>query len=246
MIYIDLNCDMGEGAGNDAAIMPYITSANIACGFHAGDEDTMRQTMRIAKTYGVAIGAHPSYPDREHFGRKEMHLPNSDIYTIITQQLSNLNAIAQKEEVLLNHVKPHGALYNQAAKDMSLAKAIVNAVKDFNPRLKLVGLSGSYLITAADDAGLQSVSEVFADRTYTAEGHLTPRSQANALIEEETESLQQVLQMVLHSTVATTSGKTIPIKAETICLHGDGLHAAAFAKRIYTALLAQGIGLKSF
>jgi UPF0271 protein len=182
MNYIDLNCDMGEGAGNDAVILPYITSANIACGFHAGDEHTMRQTIRSAKTYKVAIGAHPSYPDRLHFGRQEMNLSDSEIYTLVYQQLSILDAIAKEEDMVLNHVKPHGALYNQAAKDIRLATVIANAVNDFDPRLKLVGLSGSCLVNAAAAVGLHSISEVFADRTYTDNGHLTPRTQANAMI----------------------------------------------------------------
>ena len=245
MNYIDLNCDMGEGAGNDAIIMPYITSANIACGFHAGDEHTMRQTIRSAKTYKVAIGAHPSYPDREYFGRQEMNLSDSEIYTLINQQLSILDAIAKEEDVVLNHVKPHGALYNQAAKDVRLATVIANAVNDFDPRLKLVGLSGSCLVNAAAAVGLHSISEVFADRTYTDNGHLTPRTQANAMITTEEESIQQVLQMVLKGTVTSTLGKAIAIKAETICLHGDGPHAAAFAERIYAVLQEKGIVLKS-
>jgi UPF0271 protein len=245
MNYIDLNCDMGEGAGNDAIIMPYITSANIACGFHAGDEHTMRQTIRSAKTHKVAIGAHPSFPDREYFGRQEMNLSDSEIYTLINQQLSILDAIAKEEDMVLNHVKPHGALYNQAAKDMRLATVIANAVNDFDPRLKLVGLSGSCLVNAAAAVGLHSISEVFADRTYTDNGHLTPRTQANAMITTEEESIQQVLQMVLKGTVTSTLGKAIAIKAETICLHGDGPHAAAFAERIYAVLQEKGIVLKS-
>ena len=245
MNYIDLNCDLGEGAGNDTAIMPYISSANIACGFHAGDEHTMRQTIRTAKKYKVAIGAHPSYPDRVHFGRQEMDLSDSQIYTLIYEQLSILDAIAKEEDVVLNHVKPHGALYNQAAKDMRLATIIANAVNDFDPRLKLVGLSESCLVTAAAAAGLQSINEVFADRTYTDNGHLTARTQANAMITTEEESIQQVLQMVLKGTVTSTLGKTIAIRAETICLHGDGPHAAAFAKRIYAVLQEKGIVLKS-
>ena len=245
MNYIDLNCDMGEGAGNDAIIMPYITSANIACGFHAGDEHTMRQTIRSAKTYKVAIGAHPSYPDRLHFGRQEMNLSDSEIYTLINQQLSILDAIAKEEDMVLNHVKPHGALYNQAAKDVRLATVIANAVNDFDPRLKLVGLSGSCLVNAAAAVGLHSISEVFADRTYTDNGHLTPRTEANAMITKEEESIQQVLQMVLKGTVTSTLGKTIAIRAETICLHGDGPHAAAFAERINAVLQEKGIVLKS-
>jgi UPF0271 protein len=245
MNYIDLNCDLGEGAGNDTAIMPYISSANIACGFHAGDEHTMRQTIRTAKKYKVAIGAHPSYPDRVHFGRQEMDLSDSQIYTLIYEQLSILDAIAKQEDMVLNHVKPHGALYNQAATDGCLAKAIANAVHDFDPRLKLVGLSGSCLVTAAAAAGLQSISEVFADRTYTDDGHLTPRTEANAMITTEEESIQQVLQMVLKGRVTSTLGKTIAIKAETICLHGDGPYAATFAKRIHAILQEKDIVLKS-
>jgi len=243
-MHIDLNCDMGEGAGNDAAIMPFITSVNIACGYHAGNEDTMRQTISLAIENNVAIGAHPSFPDREHFGRREMSLSAGEVYQLVYEQLVILQNIANESKAVLHHVKPHGALYNQAARQQDLADAIVQAVKDFNSSLILVGLSGSCLITAAQHGGLKAASEVFADRTYQDDGSLTPRTQPKALIEDESESLRQVLQMVRFGTVTATSGKTIPIAAETICIHGDGAQAAVFAQRIHAMLKENNIELK--
>lgn len=242
---VDLNCDMGEGTGNDNDIMPFISSANIACGYHAGDEDTMNRTIELAMEYGVSIGAHPSFPDMENFGRKEIHLDENVLYDIIVLQIQVLDTIAESAGVSIHHVKPHGALYNMGAKDPTIAAVIARAVKDTDPNLVFYGLSGSHLINEAKNLGLKTASEVFADRTYQDNGSLTPRSQNNALIETEEQALQQVLQMIKKGTVKTISGKTIPIIAETICIHGDGKHAAVFAKKINEALKREGIMISS-
>ena len=237
MLRCDLNCDMGEGMGNDAALMPYITSANIACGYHAGDEAMMHQTVQLAKSNGVAIGAHPSFPDRENFGRKKMDLTPDEVYNVVKAQITKLKAITLSDEVSLCHVKPHGALYNMAAKEAAIAGAIAKAVKEVDANLVLFGLSGSCLIREGKALGLQTKCEVFADRMYGDDGSLTPRTQKGALIENEARVLQQVLQMLNQNCVTTTSGKVIPITAETICLHGDGPNAVALAKALYKALL---------
>jgi UPF0271 protein len=242
---IDINCDMGEGAGNDAAIMPFISSANIACGYHAGDEETMRQTIELCLNSKIAIGAHPSYPDRENFGRTDMRLPAGDVYDLVVKQIRLLEKIAASANTTLSHVKPHGALYNMAARDKYLAPVMALAVKDANEKLILFGLSGSHLITEGKNLGLRTVSEVFADRTYQDDGRLTPRHKPGALIEEADKAADQVLQMIKEGTVTALSGKKIPIVAETICIHGDGAHAAEFAKAIHAALVKEGIQIKS-
>lgn len=236
MLQCDLNCDMGEGIGQDAAIMPFITSANIACGYHAGNEDIMVQTLLLTKSFGVNAGAHPSYPDRENFGRKDMLLTPQEVYELLANQINKLKSVALAHNVQLHHVKPHGALYNMAAKDIELAKTIAQAVKDVDAKLILFGLSGSYLITAGMELGLQTKSEVFADRTYDDDGFLTPRSIPGALLQDEAAVVQQVLEMLNEKSVTTRLGLKIPILAETICLHGDGKNAAALAEVIFKAL----------
>lgn len=227
---------MGEGIGNDEAIMPFITSANISCGFHAGNGDTIRQTVLLAKKYNVRIGAHPSFRDKENFGRREMKLPADKLYAIVLEQLIKMDLIVKEKGVKLYHVKPHGALYNMAAREAMIAKTIAQAVKDFNDDLVLYGLSNSFLISEAEALGLETASEAFADRTYQSDGSLTPRSEPDALIENEEQCIRQVLQMVKEGTVTATSGKIIPIIADTICIHGDGKHAVSFAKKIHEAL----------
>ncbi|MDQ6813319.1 MAG: LamB/YcsF family protein [Bacteroidota bacterium] len=246
MIRCDLNCDLGEGMGNDAAIIPYITSANIACGYHAGDETTMRETVILAKDAGVAIGAHPSFLDKENFGRTEIEdVKPGQVYELVMAQLDILQEIVFGCNARLYHVKPHGALYNMAAKNASLANAIAKAVHDFDKSLVLFGLSGSHLISEANAVGLKTASEVFADRTYQNDGNLTPRGLPNALIEDEQQSLQQVLQMIRNREVTATSGKKISIVAETVCLHGDGKKAVEIAKAIHQRLKAEGIKVMS-
>lgn len=233
---IDLNCDMGEGIGHDALIMPYITSASIACGFHAGDVNAMYDTIELAVKHNVSVGAHVSYMDKTNFGRTEMNLPHEEVYELVAQQLILLKEITDLFNIQLTHVKPHGALYNQSARDAALAKTIARAVKDFDQQLILFGLSGSHSAREAELLGLKTFSEVFADRSYQDDGSLTARSQPGALIEDVSEAIKQVLQMINEGTVTTVSGKTIPIKAQTICIHGDGIHAVQFAKAIHDAL----------
>jgi UPF0271 protein len=243
---IDLNCDMGEGLSNDSMIMPWISSVNIACGYHAGDEETMRRTVELTLQNGVSIGAHPGFADKANFGRTEMQLSLTEVSELVAAQVFILQKIANEFGVKLHHVKPHGALYNMAAKDAMLANAIAKTVHDIDSGLVLYGLSGSYSISEAKKIGVKTASEVFADRTYQDNGNLTPRTQPNALIETEEASLQQVLQMIEQKTVTSVNGKQVPIQAETICLHGDGAYAVAFAKNIYYTLQQNQVGIKSF
>lgn len=246
MRYIDINCDMGEGMDNDAALMPYISSANIACGYHAGNEETMQQTVALASRYGVAIGAHVSFLDKENFGRKEMELPPDVVYELVLQQLIILQKIVKTQAVSIKHVKPHGALYNMSARDKQLADIIARVVHDFDPSLILVGLSDSHSINEAKTLGLQTASEVFADRRYEENGSLRSRSLPGALLEDADEVAEQVLKMVSNKTVIAITGKEIPVTAETICIHGDGKHAVEFAQTIYQNLKNHSIEIKPF
>jgi 5-oxoprolinase (ATP-hydrolysing) subunit A len=237
---------MGEGIENDEALMPFITSANIACGYHAGDETTMRSTVMMAKKAHVAIGAHPSFLDRENFGRTEIKdITPQQVYDVVIAQLTSIHKIVIECNAHLHHVKPHGALYNMAAKDPALSMAIAHAIYDFDKTHVLFGLSGSYLISEAKAMGIKTASEVFADRTYQDDGNLTPRTKLNALIEDEEQAIGQVIQMIKKGTVTATSGKEVPILAETICLHGDGKNAVAFASAINKRLIAENITIKS-
>jgi UPF0271 protein len=215
-----LNCDLGEGIGNDAALMPYIDEANIACGFHAGDAFTMRETVALCIRHGVKMGAHPSYLDRENFGRKEIELSPEEIYLLVKKQIETLNQIIKTAGGTLNHVKPHGALYNTSAKNPKVAKAIAKAVKDVNEDLILFGLKGSLSIEAAKEMGLQTAEEAFADRRYESDGSLSPRSQPGACFTDIQDVLDQVEK----------------IKADTWCIHGDGPHALEFAKALKAKL----------
>jgi UPF0271 protein len=230
---MDINCDMGEGIGHDDELMPFISSANIACGYHAGDESTMRRTIRLCLQYGVKPGAHPSFDDKENFGRTMMHLPGNKVYDLVIAQLRIISAIAVEENTKLHHVKPHGALYNMAAKDSIMAKAIARAVKDFDSTLMYYGLSGSVMIEEAVALGLRTASEVFADRTYQPDASLTPRSLPNALITKVEVIESQVLKLYKENKVTAINGEEIFLKADTICIHGDGEHAVEFAKAIY-------------
>ncbi|MEP7128535.1 MAG: 5-oxoprolinase subunit PxpA [Chitinophagales bacterium] len=242
---IDLNCDMGEGMMYDAQLMQLISSANIACGFHAGDEDTMNKTIELAIENKVAIGAHPGFPDKEYFGRRNLPMSTIEIYEIVTAQIVILKKIADQFKIKLHHVKPHGALYNLAAKDRTIAQSIAHAVNDADSTLMLYGLSGSYLVSEAHAIGLKTVSEVFADRTYQDDGTLTPRTDANALIETEEKCIAQVLQMTDEQTVTSVHTVCVPIVAQTICLHSDGKNAVAFAKKIVEALKQQQIEISA-
>ena len=245
-MHIDINCDMGEGMPNDAELMTLISSANIACGFHAGDENTMRRTIELALQHNVSIGAHPGFPDRANFGRTEMDFPDEDIVAIVSEQVYQLLDLVFAMGGKLKHVKPHGALYNMSARNYSLAAAIANAVYEIDDQLVLFGLSGSASIQAAKDIGLKTANEVFADRTYQDDGSLTPRKQANALIVNPTDAEQQVLQMIMKNEVTSIHHKTVPLSCDTICIHGDGDHAVPFARQINRLLQKHQIELRSF
>jgi UPF0271 protein len=262
---------MGEGMATDADIFPFISSANIACGAHAGDGETMRVTVEQALRHGVAIGAHPSYADRVHFGRIDVlesasgkgdrSLGFAALPDLLYEQLHRLQTICDQYGVRLHHVKPHGALYNRAAKDAEVSALICRAVAAFDPSLLLYGLSGSEMERQAGVCGLSFVSEVFADRGYRSDGSLVPRSEAHALIEDPEEAIAQVLKMVREGKVRVagmgeidgvmkggvqTTGAVleVPLRAETVCIHGDGVHAVEFARIIHDVLLTNGIDIK--
>lgn len=225
---IDLNCDMGENIGNDELIMPHITSANIACGYHAGSAKTMRETVRLAKKYGVNVGAHPSWLDVEGFGRREMWLPADEVEALILDQVSALAAIAEAEGVKLHHVKPHGALYNQAAKDFPLAESVARAVKNFNGGLILVGLAGSRLIEAGVEVGLRVANEGFPDRNYNPDGTLVSRKESHAIIESPEEVARHTMELIRDGVLF--EGKRV--RVDTLCLHGDHPRVVENAKSI--------------
>jgi UPF0271 protein len=242
---IDLNADLGEGAGSDEALLGLVSSPNSAWGWPAGDAKTMRQCVRWAMEHGVAIGAHPSFPDRENFGRSTMHLPPDEVVANVLYQVGALAAIVKAEGGKLSHVKAHGQLYNQAVKEPELADALCEAVRRFDPSLRFFGLAGSGMIDAARRAGLTPVEEVFADRGYMPDGSLVPRSQPGALIEDEDQSLAQTLSLVRDRKVTAIDGSTVPVNAQTVCLHGDGAHALAFARRIRDRLQQEGIAVRA-
>ena len=226
---IDLNCDMGENIGNDEEIMPYISSANIACGFHAGDSKTMQATVRLAKRHGVYVGAHPSWLDLEGFGRREMSLPPDEVEALILYQVGALAAIAKAEGVELHHVKPHGAIYNQAAKDRELANAIAYAVKRFSGDLILVGLAGSRLIEAGLEVGLKVMNEGFPDRNYNPDGTLVSRKEPHAMIESPEEVAKHALDLIQNGILFVEKR----VKVDTLCLHGDHPRVLENAKLIH-------------
>lgn len=237
---IDLNCDLGEEAGDDEAIMPYITSANIACGFHAGNADVMRATVKLAKKYGVNIGAHPGWKDRENFGRLEMNVPAEEAEEIVFQQIQTLVEIAKAEGVDLTHVKPHGALYNQAAKDRGLAEAIVRAVKRISVDLILVGLAGSGLCEAGVEAGIRVAGEGFPDRAYNPNGTLMSRSKAGALIESPQKVAGNAIRLIRDGILF---GEKV-VHVDTLCLHGDHPNAAKNAKLLREVLERNGVSVQ--
>ena len=243
---IDLNSDLGESFGNykigmDDQIIPLITSANIACGFHAGDPSVMKKTVALAVKNGVGIGAHPGYPDLVGFGRRKLAASPDDVYAMIVYQVGALAAFAKAAGGRLQHVKPHGALYNTAAKDAVLSEAIAQAVYDVDKDLILYAQPGTESIKAAEKIGLKTACEVFADRTYQDDGSLTPRTQPGAMITDEAKSIAQVLSMVLDKKVTTLSGKVIPIKADSICVYGDGPKALTFVNKIRETLKKEGV-----
>lgn len=248
---IDLNSDLGEsfGAytmGMDEKILEVITSANIACGFHAGDPNVMQKTVQLALKNNVAIGAHPGFPDLVGFGRRNLAVSPKETYAMMVYQIGALQGFIKAEGGVMQHVKPHGALYNMAAKDKALAEAIAESLYKIDSELILFALAGSEMVIAAKKIGLRVAEEVFADRTYQKDGTLTPRSQPNSMITDEKNSLQQVLRMVKEQKVTATDGTEVLLQADTICVHGDGEHALFFSKKIKETLSQEHIQISAF
>ena len=243
---VDLNCDLGESFGRyklglDEEVIGRVSSANVACGFHAGDPGVMAATVGMAKAAGVAVGAHPGFPDLQGFGRRNMNMDAAELHDAVLYQVAALAGFAKAAGMELQHVKPHGAMYNMAVKNMDLARAVCSAVRDFDPGLILLAPGGSCLQQAADECGLAFACEVFADRGYQADGSLVPRSQPGAMIEDEDEAIARVLRMVKEGLVRTADGQDIAVQADSVCVHGDGPKALAFVQRIREALLAAGV-----
>lgn len=243
---VDLNCDLGEGAGQDATLMPLITSANIACGAHAGDAETMRETVQLALRHGVAIGAHPGFADRAHFGRRELAVEPAAVRDLVEAQTRALQEIAARCGGRVGHVKPHGALYNLAARDAAVARAVAEAVLACGRELALFALAGSVGAREAEACGLRVAHEVFADRTYQADGSLTPRTQLHALITDDGAAAVQARRMVVEGRVRAVDGSEVPVRADTLCLHGDGAQAVEFARRIRREFEQAGVELRCF
>jgi UPF0271 protein len=245
---IDINCDMGEsyGAwkmGADAEVMPYITSANVACGFHGGDPATIRTTVKLAADHGVAVGAHPSLPDLQGFGRRAMKISAQDMYDLVLYQAGAVEAFARAAGVRLHHVKCHGALYNMAANDEALSDAMARAVKDLGGDVMLYALSNSKMMAIGKQHGLRVAGEVFADRGYADDGTLAPRGTPGAMIEDAAVAARRALDMVKHGSVKSLSGKTVAVSADTLCLHGDQPGAVTFAKALRRAFAEHGIAV---
>lgn len=241
---IDFNCDLGEGCGCDADIVPLISSASIACGLHAGDAGTMRATVELCLRHGVAIGAHPSFDDREGFGRRELATTAEEVRALVTRQIETLAAVAAACGGRLSHVKPHGALYNRATRDVATADAIADAVARFDASLQIYGLAGSRLTESAERHGLRAVHEVFAERRYRADGTLTARSEPGAVIDSLDDALEQVRGMVREGIVRSAGGEPVAVRADTLCLHGDRPDAVAFARALRGCLEAEGIDIR--
>lgn len=246
MTKVDLNCDMGEsfGAyklGRDEEILDFITSANIACGFHAGDPATIRKTVQLAMEKNVGIGVHPGLQDLVGFGRRNMQISPQEAYDLVVYQIGAIYAFAKSEGGKIQHVKPHGALYNMAAKSAPLSEAIAEAIYKVDPELILFGLAGGELVKAGKKIGLRTANEVFADRTYQQDGSLTPRTDSQALITNHEAAVNQVIQMVKEGKVTSLQGINVPIQADTICIHGDGANALDFARYISDSLKDAGI-----
>ncbi|SET58273.1 5-oxoprolinase subunit PxpA [Lacrimispora sphenoides] len=249
MPVIDLNCDLGESFGAykiglDEEVLPYVTSANIACGFHGGDPVVMEQTVALCKRYGVRAGAHPGFPDLAGFGRRNMSLTPNEVKTSVMYQIGALNSFCRGAGIRLCHVKPHGALYNMAANDYELAKAICQAIKEVDGSLVLLALSNSEMLRAAKDTGVSAASEVFADRAYERDGSLVPRSRRGAVIEDEELALKRVIRMAKEGVVEAIDGSTVSIDADSVCVHGDGGKALEFVKRLRKGFSEAGIEVK--
>ena len=246
MYKVDLNSDLGESfgrytIGSDDRIIPLITSANIACGFHASDPVVMMKTVNMVKGAGTGAGAHPGYPDLMGFGRRNMNVSHEEAKAYTLYQISALGGMCKAAGVKLSHVKPHGAMYNMAGKDYGLSKAICEAIKEYDPSLIVMGLAGSQMVKAARDMGLKTAEEVFADRAYEEDGSLVARSKPGAMIEDEDEAIARVIRMVKEGKVQAITGKDIDIKADSVCVHGDGEKALLFVEKIRKALTDEGI-----
>ena len=247
---VDLNSDLGESYGRytigcDERIIPLISSANVACGFHASDPVVMMETIKHMKAAGGAIGAHPGFPDLMGFGRRDMSLSYEEAKAYTLYQISAIAGMCKAQGMKLQHVKPHGAMYNMAGKDIELARAICEAIKEFDDEIIVLGLSGSKMIEAARDAGLKVAREVFADRGYEEDGSLVNRSKEGAFIHDEFEAIERVVRMIKEGKVKAVTGKDIDIQADSVCVHGDGEKALRFVRTIRIALIAEGIEVKA-
>lgn len=240
---LDFNCDLGEGCGDDAAIVPWITSASIACGGHTGNAASMDAAIGLCLAHGVAIGAHPSWPDKQGFGRREQAWTANEVQALMHKQLTAIAQRCQHAGAQLAHVKPHGALYNQAAADPALAQVLVAAIKQFDARLLVFALAGSHLQQAVQQAGLAVAAEAFAERAYLADGRLAPRHMPGAVLHTWAEALAQVRQLLHSRRISTLDGGTLALEAHTLCLHGDRADAADFARALHKALRDDGITL---
>lgn len=250
MHIVDLNSDLGESFGAyklglDEEVLKYVTSVNIACGFHAGDPGVMHKTVNMALLNKVSIGAHPGLQDLVGFGRRNISITPKEAYDIMVYQIGALYGFVKAEGGVMHHVKPHGALYNMAAKDEKLSEAIAEAVYKVDPELILYGLSGSELIKAGERLGIKTANEVFADRTYQKDGTLTPRSQSDAMIADENSAIKRVEKMIKDGKVMCQQGEEIDIKADTVCVHGDGEKALLFTKKIRQELGEAGVLIKA-
>ena len=246
---IDLNCDLGESFGNytlgmDAEVIPYVSSVNVACGYHAGDPCVMEKTIRLAAEAGVGIGAHPGLPDLMGFGRRMMKISPAEARAYMLYQLGALGAFCKAKGVKMAHVKPHGALYNMAAKDAALAEAVVGAIRDYDDSLILLALANSEMTKAAERMGLAYANEVFADRAYEPDGTLVARTKPGAMIEDEDQAIARVIRMVKEGKVTAIDGSEVTIQADSVCVHGDGAKALLFVKKIREALLLENIDVK--
>jgi 5-oxoprolinase (ATP-hydrolysing) subunit A len=244
-LQVDLNADLGEGAGHDAELFELISSANIATGFHAGDSGTMHAAVSAAKKHGVAAGAHPSFFDRENFGRKELTVPNEEVFEAVAYQLGIFQAIASAVGVRPNHVKPHGALYNMAVRDEKLADAIARAIESVDPKLILFAPDNSELTHAGEAHGLQIAREIFADRNYLNDGWLVPRTRPDALLRDPKQAAERVLRMLREGKVRSVEGRDVDVRGETICVHGDTTGAVEFARELRIQLESEGVRISA-
>jgi len=248
---VDLNCDLGESFGAytigcDEKVIPLITAANVACGYHAGDAQVMAKTVRLCRQHGTAVGAHPGLPDLLGFGRRAMKLSPEEARNDVLYQVGALAAMARAESLPLHHVKLHGALYNMAAKDHALARSIFEGIRSFDPNLTMLVLSGSEMQKAAEELGMKTACEVFADRAYMPDGSLVPRTMAGSMITDEDEAVRRVIRMVREGVVTAIDGSEVPVRADSVCVHGDGEKALLFTQRLKEALEAEGIALRPF